>query len=750
MNPLTSDHHREAHGPQQPGHGPVHPKPPKWALGSLLVALLLLTTGASLPLDERGRLKVRTKRAHNRARLTGAERAYAKAKTALRRGAPTQALAALKNARPRMLEDRIALLRGDALLALGHHKRAKTAYKDALEHAQTRKIARRAARSLINVLTRTRDMEAKLKLTEALLKEKNVARRPNLLFQKATTLDRLGRETKATHVAWKALLNHPGARVSQALERFVQKKKKKGIKVPITTTKLELLRIKNLIRSSAYTRATKRLDKLKKTSPKAKTAIDFLYARMYRRRGWRQKEEEILLRLHKRPLKKRGDEVLFRLGKLAMSRDDDTRATAWFHEAARRFPESKHAEEGQYFAAWLPYNRGQYMTASRRMLGYAERYPTSKKRTDALWYAGWAAYLAKKEGMARRAFGQLLVDHPKSTLGPQARYWLGRLRERQAQIDAAKGEYREVLRMSPLSYYGFWASARLESLGEKVVLKAPPPQKALKTEQIITGLGPKRPIIVDRAIALHDVGLKEEALEDLRAADRFFRRLQSPAGRTRVADLLHNLGAHHQAFRVALSVAASGADLVSGRASAWRAFRHAYPFAFKKAVLAASKSHGVEPVLVWSIMRTESHFRPHVRSPAGARGLMQLMPKTAKSIGRMATGGRRYAYRYKRPEANVWLGTWYLGSLLDKYEGQRAPAIAAYNAGPTAVRQWLNDFGGWPLDEFVERIPYRETRRYVRRVFETLMIYRLLAGESLPKLLVPVSAPSKTKGTINF
>src|SRR5687768_16287017 len=128
-------------------------------------------------------------------------------------------------------------------------------------------------------------------------------------------------------------------------------------------------------------------------------------------------------------------------------------------------------------------------------------------------------------------------------------------------------------------------------------------------------------------------------------------------------------------------------------------------------------------------MRTESLFRPDAISLAGARGLMQLMPNTARWIGRESKNGRFHANRYRSSKSNIWLGSWYIKNLLIRYEGDLVDAIGAYNAGPEAIDRWRKDYASLEPDEMAERTPYDETKRYVRKVLESYLVYqKLYAG----------------------
>lgn len=714
----------------------------------LFVALSVFVAGDAVA----GAIPIHTKTAGIEKPLPGSARPYAQAKKALARGRPQDALKALARSKFDLLRDREALVKGDALLALGRKKAAKKAYLEALENAQLEHTALLAARGLVNVLGQLEQRKKQLEYVELLLTYRRIARKPSLMWKKAEILRSLGRNEEAAVAAWRLMLDYPTARSAKSADRMLRELKRKGVKVPTTSDSLELSRINNLIRSRSFDRAESAMKVLEKRNKKLKKHLTRLRAKLFEKQRKRAEEREILEGLVKAGLEGLdGPEILFRLGRIGMATDDDKLALQWFDELEKRHPDSSEAAKGAYLAGWIPYNSGDYAESTKRMLVFAERRPKHSKTTEALWYAGWSAYLSGDDGRARRAFTQLMSDHPTSSLVPHARYWLGRIHHRNKDVEAAKAEYREVLSAKPLSYYGFWSMARLEELGEVPVLNPPPPKpKRATLTQAIKLLGADRPTSIDRAVALHREGLSSEVLQELQEADKALKKVRNTRGRTMVADLLHTLGAHHLAFRIGMRIANDGGDLVTGEPYAWRAWRHAYPRAFDRYVDNASKRHEVDEDLVLAIMRTESHFRPYVRSHAGARGLMQLLPTTARRIGKRDRSARVHASRFRKPESNIWLGTWYLRQLLERYDGQTPAAIGAYNAGPGAMDQWLDRFGGMPLDEFVERIPYRETRRYVRRVLETYMVYRRLDGKDPPQLITKLEKRAPPEDAVSF
>jgi soluble lytic murein transglycosylase len=147
-----------------------------------------------------------------------------------------------------------------------------------------------------------------------------------------------------------------------------------------------------------------------------------------------------------------------------------------------------------------------------------------------------------------------------------------------------------------------------------------------------------------------------------------------------------------------------------------------------------------DPAVSLGVMRQESSFDIAAVSPSGARGLMQLMPATAQTVARQVGTPTSLVSLTADPAANIRLGTHYLEDLLVHYGGALPLAVAAYNGGPHRVDQWLAENGDpriGPIDmvDWIELIPYNETRNYVQRVLENVVIYRTRLGEATPTLL---------------
>lgn len=181
------------------------------------------------------------------------------------------------------------------------------------------------------------------------------------------------------------------------------------------------------------------------------------------------------------------------------------------------------------------------------------------------------------------------------------------------------------------------------------------------------------------------------------------------------AQLARQVGRHKQAIYIAKRAQNEGENLLQFR----------YP------MIDLSASKGADPALLMAMIRQESSFEATAESPAGAHGLMQLMPATAK---RVANGlGLRYRKQLlvEDSDYNLRIGSALMGDLLGRYDGSHALALAAYNAGPKRVARWMRAFGDprtAAIDaiDWIESIPFTETRNYVQRVLESMQVYRRL------------------------
>ena len=204
-----------------------------------------------------------------------------------------------------------------------------------------------------------------------------------------------------------------------------------------------------------------------------------------------------------------------------------------------------------------------------------------------------------------------------------------------------------------------------------------------------------------------------------------------------IALIAHQWEQHNQAIR---SLA---------KAKQWDAIELRFPVAHKGPVMQNADSNNIDPAWIYGIIRRESAFSKDVKSSVGAVGLMQLMPKTAKYIGKKIGHKHTSQKDLIKAENNIALGAAYLSYLADKYNGHMVMATAAYNAGPSRVDRWSSQSGNLPADQWIDSIPFTETRNYVKAVLEYTTIFKSLLNKRHDRLedIMPAISLHQVKKT---
>jgi len=179
------------------------------------------------------------------------------------------------------------------------------------------------------------------------------------------------------------------------------------------------------------------------------------------------------------------------------------------------------------------------------------------------------------------------------------------------------------------------------------------------------------------------------------------------------------------------------------------ALRQGYPLAFGPQVWELCRDLDLDPMLIFGLMRQESTYHPTIVSPAGATGVMQIMPGTGAKVAALSGLGSYSNDRLREPEVNVALGIWYLSRLMERFDGQYPMAVGSYNGGPHNIGRWLRSKHGIGMEEFVEEIPFNETRDYVKKVVRNYAIYLAIYDE-VSFVQVPRTTRPDNPKVINF
>ncbi|MEL6347785.1 MAG: transglycosylase SLT domain-containing protein [Myxococcota bacterium] len=376
-------------------------------------------------------------------------------------------------------------------------------------------------------------------------------------------------------------------------------------------------------------------------------------------------------------------------------------------------PDHSLADFASFKVGYLAYDANRLEECVALFRQHLRRYASSKHADEARWFIGWSLYRLEKFDDADRVFAELLQKHGRSSLAPGARYWQAQIAERSGNDEVANAGYQEVLRRWPNSGHAWFSAEKLQvRYSPKAVAQAPSPPAGVRGDAW------------DRGVALAAVGLDAWAREQLGPLVGAAR-ASGKQGQLAMAHALIDAGDYVTAQSLARAHCTSpwkGGDPVAMQAC--------YPRPQGVLVDQLTTQYDLDRNLPYAIMTAESALRPEVSSPAGARGLMQLMPSLGAELHALSGHQRPYnADDLFQPGYNASLGVMELDRLQNRFTGMPM-TIAGYNGGADAVARWVTQQGGSPpLDVFAENVGYTETRRYVRKVLGYIQTYRYIYGD---------------------
>ena len=379
-----------------------------------------------------------------------------------------------------------------------------------------------------------------------------------------------------------------------------------------------------------------------------------------------------------------------------------------------------------YAGIWLE-DQGRFDDAIVRYRQVAKVGEPASQRAEARWRVGWVYYRMARYREAGDEL-HLLADQHDSDFEPQALYWMARAAEL-SQQPHARDVYVQLCQRYVYTYYCQLARERIDlqlsepPASEPILATVPvnggTPANGEATRSVSTRAEIEQQPAYRRAIELKTLGLDSDAARELTGlTDRYSR---DPDVLMALATMLNEVGAYHHALRLARARFRDKLERTGGVVdpSLWKV---AYPTGLLPTIKGQGAS-GVDPYLVAAIIREESQYDWRAVSRVGAIGLMQVMPGTANNVAQrlgLPAVGRDDLFDQ---ETNIRIGVHYVEQLLEQFSGNVTHTIASYNAGPMAVGSWIALHRGRSQDEFVELIPYQETRQYVKRVLRSYREY---------------------------
>jgi soluble lytic murein transglycosylase len=384
-----------------------------------------------------------------------------------------------------------------------------------------------------------------------------------------------------------------------------------------------------------------------------------------------------------------------------------TAARAVLARITRAYPRTRAAADATYLLADLESDAGREPSAAKLYDRSCAYQPSGSLSDEACFRSGILSFAMRQPAVAARRFDDLAKRFPNSSEAVAAIYWAGRAWQKVRNDSIARERWRYVAEEQRLSYYGAMSAHRL---GEQAWIPNAP---ELKPTASYTGA-------LARAVVLDQLGMDVEKRYEYESIERDA--LTSQASALAVGATLLERGEAPRAIRLGWRIIEAARD--SGT-NAERGYALVYPVLHRDALIQRARENKLDPALVAAVIRQESSWNPHAVSSAGARGLMQIMPEVGRQIAR----ARGYPIwdpdLLFDPDVSLELGTLHLRDALSQYSGLPR-ALAAYNAGASRVRRWSRRLGASDPDLFIERIPFVETRDYVRIVLRNVELYRPL------------------------
>ena len=413
--------------------------------------------------------------------------------------------------------------------------------------------------------------------------------------------------------------------------------------------------------------------------------------------------------------------TLYFLAEIARDKDDGEKNRDYVAQLRTLAPESTWMSDALLSAGNMYLLRRDYETATPFYAEIYQRQKNGKASPYSHWKTAWLTYRMGKKDEAKRLFEEQLSMYPTSSEVPNAIYWRGRMAEEEGDKKLASAYYQKLAENYRYYYYANLARERLPKVGDETVdppvlesLPRPPaPPHDWET--------PPDNIRAQKAQLLANAALYDFAVAEMQAASP-----GSPPWEAKsVAEIYNEQGSYIRAIET-LKRAVPGyfaAEIPQIPRPVWESL---FPRPFWEELKRDSAANRLDPHLVASLIRQESEFNPAAISSANAMGLMQLLPTVGKGMAKEMKIRHFSSDQLLVADTNLRLGTRYFRQIVDHYDGQVEYALAAYNAGVDRVNDWRKNGNFADVEEFVESIPFTETREYVQAIMRNAVIYKLL------------------------
>jgi soluble lytic murein transglycosylase len=619
------------------------------------------------------------------------------------------------------LGDYVSYYLGTCYLQTGRQAEGLAALADFSATYPDSVLVRDASLSYANgLLTEGRATEA-----ADLLEKNRLPVRSDIEFAIGRAYAMLGQSTRAASALANVYFNIPTS--AEAEPAYAELIKLSG--APPTTAAQRKTRAELLVKARRFADAADEFRQLViHATPETRPALELDLADALHRAG-RQREAKAELTTLPNATSEQMAHRLFILAEVAWSLDENDTFYRTIEDLRQSAPTSPWLELALLSAANLHLVHHEYEQSLDTFRELQQRFPSAARASYAHWKAAWLALRLGRKDEAKKEFDEQIALYPGGNEANAALYWRARLAEDDNQLGMARAFYEKLSERYRNYYYAELGRDRLKKLPPAtdppedypLLDRIPPLEHA---EKITLSDPPIDDLHLQKARLLGNGGLVDLAVRELQAAAA-----DEPGSwaLAETAQLFTDTGHYDRAIEAMKHSVPSyfAVDIPMLPRAYWEAL---FPRPYWSDLKKYSQAHGLDPYLVASLIRQESEFNPLAVSRANAVGLMQLLPKTGKVVAR-AEGLRRYTpSQLFTPAVNLQLGTHYFRGMIDQFGGSFEHALAAYNAGSDRVDEWMGQGPYRDSPEFVESIPFTETREYVQAIIRNANVYRQLYG----------------------
>ncbi len=634
---------------------------------------------------------------------------------------PQEEIDALKKARPYAdeLGDYVDYHLGEAYVATGNPQTALEVLRDFDVRHPDSTLSRDALVSTAGALIATGDSKRAIELLE----KHRAPVRADVELELARAYMAEGQSTKALMLFRNLYFTMPLSPQADAARPFIDSLNATAALPPVTF-EVRKKRADLLLQGRRYSEAAQDYRSLQHDASASEVAtLQAALGYALLKSGREREAYDLLQNLQGAPAEANAQRLYVLL---EIARPDQKKVDDYLGQLRQAGPSSPFLADALLSAANMYLLDRKYEQAAAFYSEIDDRFPGGRYSPYSHWRAAWLTYRLGRKDEAKYRFEQQVSLYPQSQEVTAALYWRARIAEDEKDWPRARAYYEKLIERYRNYYYAELARQRLALFQPgpaepDATLARVPPVSARTIEENLTP--PEDDVHAQKGLLLGNGGLIDFAMRELQAANG------ADWALAEMAKIYQENGQYHRALQTLKRAypAYFSLDLPQLPRDFWETL---FPRPFWPDLKRSASENGLDPYLVASLIRQESEFNPAAVSRANAIGLMQLLPGVGKKLAKeVKLRGFNYPMLLS-PSVNLRLGTRYFKHMLEKYDGTVEYALAAYNAGTDRVGDWRGNSQFRDVPEFVESIPFTETREYVQAIVRNAAVYRRLYGDN--------------------